>query len=113
MKQNPAALRHTAERYSAAAFSLDTILGRTSPLFYQNPLPLVLSFLYLVFKNGEILIFFLTKPTWYSYEENLLWKKMPYGIPKQKHIDAASDQTSLWIPGCQALKLYPTATSFS
>lgn len=38
---------------------------------------------------------------------------MPYGIPKQKHIDTASNQTSLWISGYQVLKLYPTATSFS
>lgn len=38
---------------------------------------------------------FLTKPTWFSYEENLLWKKMPYGIPKEKHIDTTSDQTNL------------------
>lgn len=37
---------------------------------------------------------FLTKPPWFSYEGDLLWKKRLYGIPKQKHIDTASDQTA-------------------
>lgn len=49
---------------------------------------------------------FLTKPTWFSYEENLLWKKIPYGIPKQKHIDTASDQKkslNFWLPSIKTV----------
>ena len=73
---------------------MDTIPGRSSQAFLSESMA-TLSLLPLgSIQNGEIPNGVFTKPTWFYHKENLLWKKRPSGIPKHKHINTASDQTS-------------------